>query len=330
MPRMVVFDGFGGPDVLRIDDVDVADPGPAEIRVRVHAIGLNRADALFRSGTYIETPTLFPSGLGLEAAGIVDMVGDDTGGFDPGDAVCVIPSKSMARWPVYGELVNVPAELVVKRPPGLDWREAASIWMAGITAYGALIDIATLTRGDQVVITAASSSVGIAAIQIANSIGATAIAITRTMAKHDALIAAGATHVVASDQEDLAARLATIAGDHGIRVVLDAVGGPAVATLAAAMAPHGVLIEYGGLSAHPTPFPLLDVLGKQLTIQGYLMHRVIGDPLRLAAAKKFILDGLARGSLAPVIARTFPFEEIVAAHRYLESNQQFGKIVVTL
>ncbi|MEW6641567.1 MAG: zinc-dependent alcohol dehydrogenase family protein [Pseudomonadota bacterium] len=329
MARVVRFHEHGGPEVLRIETVELAPPGPGEVRIRVKALGLNRAEALLRAGTYIETPAL-PSGLGLEAAGVVEAVGAGVEGLGAGDAVSIIPPISMVRWPAYGDLVTFPAAQVVRHPPSLGWEEAAAVWMAYLTAYGALIDIAELRRGDVVVITAASSSVGLAAIQIASHVGATAVAVTRTARKAQALRDAGAAHVVATAEENLAARLAEIAGAAGVRVVLDAIGGPIFAPLTAAMARGGILIEYGGLSAEPTPFPLPAVLSKTLTLRGYLVHEVVGDPARLAAAKAFILDGLASGAFRPVIARSFAFDDIVAAHRYLESNEQFGKIVVTV
>lgn len=329
MARVVRFHEHGGPEVLRIEDQDVAEAGPGEVRIRVKALGLNRAEALLRSGRYIETPTL-PSGLGLEAAGLIEAVGDGVDGFAPGDAVSVIPPISMVRWPAYGELVTFPASQVVKHPPTLSWEAAAAVWMQYLTAYGALIDIARLGRQDKVVITAASSSVGLAVIQIATMVGATAIAVTRTCAKKQALLDAGAAYVIASAEEDLEARLKEIAGPQGIRVVFDPIGGPIFEPLTTAMARGGMLIEYGGLSPEPTPFPLLAILSKSLTLRGYLVHEITGDPQRLEAAKAFILDGLTSGSLKPVIARTFPFEQIVDAHRYLETNVQFGKIVVTI
>jgi len=124
--------------------------------------------------------------------------------------------------------------------------------------------------------------------------------------------------------------LSEIAGAAGIRVVFDAVGGPIFEPLTAAMSRGGILIEYGGLSAQPTPFPLFAVLSKTLTLRGYLVHEVISSPKRLDAAKAFITQGLESGALRPVIARTFAFEDIVAAHRFLESNEQLGKIVVTV
>lgn len=329
MTRSIRFHETGGPDVLRIEDIAVAAPGPSEIRIQVKALGLNRAEALMRRGTYIETPAL-PSGLGLEAAGLVEALGDGVTGFAIGDAVSVLPPVSMVRCPVHGELIRFPAEFVVKHPPGLSFAQAAASWMQYLTAYGALIDIAKLTAGDIVIITAASSSVGLAAIEIARQVGATVIAVTRSVRKQAALLAEGAHHVVASAEEDLGERLRQIAGTRGVRVVFDPIGGPIFEPLTAAMAPGGILIEYGGLSPEPTPFPLFTVLSKRLTLRGYLVHEIIADAARRDAAKAFILDGLSTGTLRPVIAKVFPFEEIVAAHRYLESNEQFGKIVVTL
>ncbi|WP_426609245.1 zinc-dependent alcohol dehydrogenase family protein [Bradyrhizobium sp. McL0616] len=329
MARVVRFHQYGGPEVLRIATVDIVPPARNEVQIRVRALGLNRAEALLRRGTYIETAT-FPSGLGLEAAGIVEAVGEGVSTFAPGEAVSIVPPVSMVRWPAYAELATFPAELVVKHPPELGFETAAAVWMQYLTAYGALVDIAGLARGEVVVITAASSSVGLAAIQIANRIGAIPIAVTRTLAKKSALREAGAAEIIVSDEEDLRSRLADIAGSNGVRVVFDAVGGPAFEPLTAAMSPGGILIEYGGLSPEPTPFPLGNVLGKSLTLRGYLVHEIVRDPARLARAKAFILDGLSDGALKPIIARTFPFEDIVAAHRFLESNTQVGKIVVTI
>ncbi|GAA3076860.1 zinc-dependent alcohol dehydrogenase family protein [Rhizobium viscosum] len=329
MARIVRFHEFGGAEVLRIEDMDIPAPRPGQVQIRVKALGINRAEALLRSGTYIETAPL-PSGLGLEAAGIIEAVGQGVNGFAPGDAVSIIPPISMVRSPAYGELVTFPAGSIVRHPPALSWEEAAAVWMPYLTAYGALIDIARLSKGEFVAITAASSSVGLAAIQIANGIGATPIAITRTSSKRQALYEAGAAHVIASQEEDLEPRLKEITGHGGVRVVLDAVAGSIFEPLTAAMSSGGILIEYGGLSPQPTPFPLPAVLGRCLMLRGYLVHEIIRDPARLQAAKTFIFEGLASGTLKPVISRTFPFEQIVEAHRFLESNEQFGKIVVTV
>ncbi|EJN06318.1 zinc-dependent alcohol dehydrogenase family protein [Phyllobacterium sp. YR531] len=329
MTRIVRLHEFGAPEVLHIENVDLPALGQQDVRIRVKALGLNRAEALFRSGTYIETPAL-PSGLGLEAAGIVEAIGEGVRDFALGDIVSVVPPVSMARWPAYGEAAIFPARLLVKHPPSLGWVEAAALWMQYLTAYGALIDIAQLRKDDFLVITAASSSVGLAAIQIGNMVGANTIAVTRTSAKKDALLEHGAQHVIISDEEDLEQKLKEISGSSGIRVVFDAVGGPMFEAFTGSMSEGGILIEYGGLSKEPTPFPLFNVLSRRLTLRGYLVHEVITDDKKLADAKRFILAGLESGELKPVIDRTFPFENIVEAHRFLESNQQFGKIVVTI
>jgi NADPH:quinone reductase-like Zn-dependent oxidoreductase len=197
--------------------------------------------------------------------------------------------------------------------------------MQYLTAYGALIDIAGLRPGETVVIPAASSSVGLAAIQIANKVGATPVALTRGRSKRQALKGAGAAHVIATDEQDLVGEVLATTGGKGARVVFDPVGGPTVEKLTKAMAGFGVLFLYGALSTEPTPLPLFDVLVKGLTIRGYTT-----DPARRERGKRFINEGLADGSLKPIIAKAFPLEQIVEAHRYLESNQQFGKIVVTV
>lgn len=327
--RAVRFHQIGGPDVLRIEPLAVRQPGPDEVSIRVKALGLNRAEVLLRTDRYIETPRL-PSGLGLEATGIVEAVGSNVRDFAEGDAVSVLPPTSMQEQPTHAEHLVVPQARLVKNPPGQAWSDAAATWMQYLTAYGALVQVAALRAGDFVVITAASSSVGLAAIQIARRVGAVPIAVTRGSAKRDALLQAGAAEVIASDEEDLRARLLEITGKGGARVVFDPVGGPIFEPLIAAMAEGGILIEYGGLSPEPTPFPLFEVLSRSLVLRGYRVYEVLEDPARLQAAKAFIVDGLADGSLRPVIARRFAFEEIVEAYRYLESNQQFGKVVVTL
>ena len=266
----------------------------------------------------------------LEAAGVVEAVGSAVSGFTAGDAVSVVPPLDIARWGTYGELANVPARLVVKHPQALDFETAAAVWMQYVTAWGALLEQARLAAGDFVIITAASSSVGLAAIQIANAVGATPIAVTRGPGKRQALLDAGAAHVIATQEQDLVAEVARITGGAGARVVFDPIGGPQFVPLTEAMARGGILLEYGALSSEPTPFPLFNVLGKSLTLKGYLYSEIVSDDAALARAKAFIVDGLDKGTLAPKIARVFPFAQIQDAHRYLESNEQIGKVVVTV
>lgn len=329
MARVVRFHEIGGPDVLQIETVDVPAPGPGEVRISVKALGLNRAESMFRSGSYLERP-VFPSKLGYEAAGTVDAVGPDVAVFKPGDAVSTIPAFPQGKYGVYGDVALAPVAAVAKHPADLSWTDAASIWMQYLTAWGALVDVAKLTAGDVLVIPAASSSVGIASIQIARLVGATAIALTRNDDKRAALIELGADHVIATETQDLVKEIKALTKGKGARVVFDPVGGPTIAKLAAATAPLGILFQYGALSPEPTPLPLMELLGRSLTIRGYLLFEITSDPARLERGKKFVIDGLAFGKLKPVIAKTFAFNDIVEAHRYLESNQQIGKVVVTV
>ncbi|MGE5755727.1 MAG: zinc-binding dehydrogenase [Planctomycetaceae bacterium] len=139
-----------------------------------------------------------------------------------------------------------------------------------------------------------------------------------------------ASHVIATDEQDLVGEILGLTGGKGARVVFDPVGGPTFAKLARATARLGILFLYGALSPEPTPLPLVDVLGKWITIRGYVLMEITSDPARLERGKRFVNEGLAEGSLKPIVARTFPLEEIVEAHRYLESNQQIGKIIVTV
>jgi NADPH:quinone reductase-like Zn-dependent oxidoreductase len=329
MARIVRFHQTGGPQVLQIAEEQVAPPASGEVQIQVRAIGLNRAEVMFRNGQYLEVPQL-PARLGYEAAGIVSAVGEDVTEFKPGDAVSTIPAFSQNQYGIYGELVNVPASAVAKHPQRLSWIEAAAVWMQYLTAYGALIDIADTKKDEIVLISASSSSVGLAAIELTNLLGAVPVALTRTSSKRESLLKAGAKHVIATEEQDLVAEVAHITGNKGARVVFDPVAGPALVQLAETAAQGGIIFEYGALSPEPTPLPLFTMLGKQLTIRGYTLFEITSNPQRLALAKQFIVNALSSGKLKPLVAKVFPFEQIVEAHRYMESNQQIGKIVVTV
>jgi NADPH:quinone reductase-like Zn-dependent oxidoreductase len=327
MSRSVRFHEFGGPEVLKIEDVVVPDPGPKEVRLRIKAIGLNRSEVLTRSGKAATKATL-PAQLGLEAAGVIETLGSEVDGLAIGDKVAVIPGE-MGRG-YYGELALAPARTLVKIPHTQSWQGAAATWMAFATAWTGLIDIARLSAGHTVLITAASSSTGLAAIQIARKVDATPIALTRSSAKAAALLEAGAAHVIATEEQDLVAEVARLAGGKGADVVFDAVGGPTFERLAEATAIGGLLITYGRLSPDATPLPVAQVLWKDLTVRGFGLPTTIARDDKLAALKQFIGEGLASGALRPIIARTFPFDEIEAAHRYVETGTQVGKVVVTV
>jgi NADPH:quinone reductase-like Zn-dependent oxidoreductase len=160
MSRTIKFSRPGAPEVLEFIETHVPNPAPTEVRINVKAIGLNRAESMWRHDEYIE-PVHFPAGLGYEAAGIVNAGGSEVTDFVVGDAVNVLPTFSMNEYTTYGEVINVPAEAVVSHPYSLSFDQAASVWMMYLTAYGALIQDAKVSKGDFVIIPAASSSVGL-------------------------------------------------------------------------------------------------------------------------------------------------------------------------
>lgn len=324
--RTVRFDELGGPDVLKIEETRLDAPGPGEVRVRVEAIGLNRAEALFRAGAYYYQPALPGSRLGFEAAGTVEGVGPDVDGFAPGDPVSVSGDGHMSRHGVYADRLNVPAQALMRRPATVDAVTGAALWTSYLTAYGALVEVGRLDQGDHVLITAASSAVGLAAIQIANHLGAVPIAVTRSAAKAASLEREGAAHVITTDQGGLVDRVRAVTGGRGARVVFDAVSGPGLAEVAETVAAGGLLVVYGWLDPRPAPLPL----NWPLNVHGFNVDLITGDAARLARARAFIEAGFRSGTLAPVIDRTFDFADIAEAHRHLESNTQLGKIVVTV
>jgi NADPH:quinone reductase-like Zn-dependent oxidoreductase len=329
MPKIVRFHELGGPEVLKIEDLPSREPGKGEVRLRVEAIGLNRAESMFFHGRYLEAPQL-PARLGYEAAGVVDAVGQGVDKAWLGKQVSSIPSFSMNAYGVFGEEAITPVAALGEYPARLSAAEGAAIWMQYLTAYGALIEFGRLKKDEFVVITAASSSVGIAAIEIAKAEGAIAIAVTRTSAKKTELEELGADHIIFSEEEDLPARVKEITRGKGARIIFDPVAGPSLKKLAEAAATHGTIFEYGALSTQPTPFPLFEVLGKWLTIRGYTLIEITAVLEKLEAARRYVYDRLEDGRLRPKIAKTFPFHQTVDAYRYLESNAQVGKVVVTV
>ena len=329
MPKIVRFYELGGPEVLKIEDAPSLEPGPGEVKLRVEAVGLNRSESMYYHGRYLEQVEL-PSRIGYEVAGVVEAVG---AGVDPawiGKKTATVPGYSMNRYGGLGEEAIVPLEVLGEYPATLSPVQGAAIWMQYLTAYGALVTVGGVKPGDFVSIPAASSSVGLAAIQIVKAEGATAIAATRTSAKRAELLALGADRVVATGEEDYVARVGEITGGKGVRLTFDPVGGPFIEKLAAAAAPGGIIFQYGVLSPDPTPFPLLLALGNSLSIRGYYLGEVTRNPAVFETAKKYVFDRLADGRFVPKIAKTFPLAQTVDAYRYLESNRQVGKIVITV
>jgi NADPH:quinone reductase-like Zn-dependent oxidoreductase len=329
MPKVVRFHELTGPTALKFEDHPSREPKNGEVRIRVQAVGLNRAEALYTRGQYLEQPRL-PSGLGYEAAGIVEAVGP---GVEPsliGRRIATVPGFSINDYGVLGEEAIVPVANIAAYPDKLTPTQAAAMWMQYLTAWGGLVNLGRIAKGDFVVITAASSSVGVAAIQIAKEQGAVSIATTRTSKKREELHELGADHVIATAEEDLISRVEHITDGKGARVLFDCIAGPFVEQLCAAASMHAILIEYGSLSLQPTPFPLIVAMRKQLTMRAYSLREVNADHDLSRTAREYVFDRVADGRFQIKIAKIFPFADTVKAYQYLESNEQIGKVVITL
>ncbi len=330
MPRVVRFHTVGAADVLQIDELPVPEATNDEVVIDVRAFGLNRAEIMFRRGEYPQYAPDLPSTLGYEASGTVRALGPGVTGLQVGDAVSTIPSFKMGRYWTYGEVARVPAHAVARFPARLSWVEATAIWMPYITAYGGLIEYGKLKAGEHVVIRAASSSVGIAAIQIARHIGAIPIAVTRDTSKLPFLQTQGPAHILTSDEGTLTSAIMAVTQGHGADMIFDPVSGPEVETLCRALAYQGRLFIYGRLNGAPTHFPVGLGLAKGITLRGFSLFEIVNFPDRFARVKAAVYAGLESGIYQPVIAEIFQLDDIVAAHRYMESNIQQGKIVIAV
>ncbi|MFG2770047.1 zinc-dependent alcohol dehydrogenase family protein [Streptomyces sp. NPDC048350] len=323
--RAVLFHETGGPEVLTVEEVPLPAPGPGELLVRVEAIGLNRAEALFRAGTYYYPATLPGSRLGYEAAGVVEAVGPGVTAYSPGDPVMAAANFDFGVHGVHAERVVLPEEYVVPRPDGVDAVTAAAAWLTYSTAYGGMVEAGGLRPGDPVVITGASSGVGTAAIQVARRIGAVPIATTRGEGKRRRLLDLGAARVITTESESVVKEVRRFTGGRGARLVFDAVGGPGFAELGDALGPGGTAVLYGWLDPRPATVPM----NWPLTVRGYANGAVVADAEGRARIAGFIGSGLRDGTLAPVIAETFEgLERITDAHWLMESNTHTGKIVI--
>ena len=339
MPRIVRFARHGGPEVLEVRDEPLDDPGEGEVRLRVDSFGLNRGDIMFRAGAYVAS-TAFPSRIGVEASGAVDALGPGVTDFAIGDRVATVPFLSWDEWGnwtpdssikygVYGESAVVPAFCLARSPEGISTVEAGAIWAQYATAWGGLVDYAGVSSDDIVLVTAASSSAALGGLQIAKDAGARAIAATRSPEKADFLLGAGADHVVVTGEEDLETRVKAITGGRGFTVAYDPVGGTFIGDLVAAAQPCGTIVSYGNLRTETIDIPILPMLAKRLDLKFHSVFDTVRLPQKRAACIAFVRHKVASGALQPIVDRTFPLEQIADAHRYMESNIQKGKIVVT-
>ena len=339
MTRIYRFHQYGNPDVLQLDTLPLPEPKAGEVRVKVQAMSLNRADLLWMANTYVETPEL-PSRLGYEIAGIVETVGAEVTEFKVGDRVSSLPAASISDYANFGEVAILPTRALMQTPDHFTAAQRVGFAFAYFTGYFALLEIAHLQPYQTVLITAGTSTTGLAAIAMAKKIGAKIIATTRTSKKRETLLKAGADVVIATEEEDLVARVMELTHNQGADVIYDAVAGALSEKLVQAAKIQGHWIVYGFLDTDNLgTFPWWSATSRSIQFRLYKVfdftgNRNLGLPGDDAAfnrAKAFIGAGLADGSFPITIDREFQgLETLPEAMRYMASNQAAGKIVVTV
>ena len=327
--------------MLRIEEVRRPKPTGNEVLVRVQALGLSRPDLVWREGSSFEEP-VFPAQIGYDAAGVVESIGPEVKKLRVGDRVATFPAVSLLDYTAHGEIIVYPETALHVYPDKLTPMEAAAVNTGLFTAYFALIELSGLKRDQYVVVTAASSSMGIAAIQMSRAIRAKCIAVTRSETKKEGLLAVGANEVLIAGKDDVQEAILKLTDGLGAEVIYDAVGGPGLEELIWATKRFGHIIVYGQLGAmdDKTSLPLGACFLRGLKVHAsfrvydFTGYPKLGLPARTEAierAKKFVSDGLASGLFPPMVDRVFlGLDEYVAAHRYMEMNAQIGKIVISL
>lgn len=323
--RAIVIGRPGGPEVLELRDVPAPEPGPGEVLVRVRAVGLNRADVLQRKGHYPAPPGVPADIPGLEYAGEVAALGAGVTRWRPGDRVMGLVAGGACA-----ELLVAHEDTAIPAPAAWPYTEAAAVPEAFLTAYDAIIRQLGLTAGEAVLIHAVSSGVGTAALQLAHAWGARTFGTSRSAEKLGRAAPLGLDVAIDSSREDFAEVVRRETGGRGVEVVLDLVGGPALEGNLKALALRGRMIIVGLTAGRAARLDMGLVLNKRLTIVGTaLRSRSLEEKAALTRDfEREVMPLLAAGRLRPVLDRGFPMAEAAEAHRVMESNAHFGKLVL--
>jgi NADPH2:quinone reductase len=322
--RVITIEGGAGPaEALRLGQRPDPVAGPGEIRIRVHAAGVNRPDLLQRTGSYPPPPGASEV-LGLEVAGEVDQVGEGVGRWHPGDRVCaLLPGGG------YAALAVVDARHALPVPDHMDYVAAAALPETVFTVFANVFEAGALRPGETLLIHGATSGIGVTAIQMAVAHGARVIATSRTAAKADAARELGATTSLDASTEDLAAGIAQAGGAD---VILDMVGAAYARLNLDALRPGGRWIVIGAQTGALAEIDLLRLMLKQAVLTGSTLRRRPADEkARLAAAiERLVWPWVASGDVRPPIDATYPIEQASLAHLRLEAGEHVGKIILSV
>jgi putative PIG3 family NAD(P)H quinone oxidoreductase len=323
--RAVVVTRPGGPEVLQLAERPLPEPGPGEIRVRVHASALNRADLLQRRGLYPAPPGAPQDVPGLEYAGEVDAVGEGAGLWAVGNRVMGIVGGGG-----YAEYVVVHEREAMRIPQGFSYEEGAAIPEAFLTAYDALFTRLELLMGERVLIHAVGSGVGTAALQLARAAGAVTIGTSRSPEKLRRAAELGLDVGIDTGREELAAALESATSGGGVHAVVDLVGGKLLEQSLRGLAQGGRVVVVGTVAGSRVELDLGLLLQRRIRIVGTVLRT---RPLeeKIALAREFsstVLPLLSSGKIRPVVDRVIPFADVADGHRQMEENDTFGKIVL--
>lgn len=327
MPRAIQIAAFGGPDVMQLVDLPVGEPGPGEVRVRHHAVGLNFIDVYQRTGLY---PNALPLTLGMEAAGVVESVGEGVTHLQAGDRVAYASQPPGS----YCEVRVMPAKCVVQLPDGIDVETGAAMMLKGMTAAYLLRRTQPqggLQPGDFVLFHAAAGGVGLIACQWARAMGLNLIATAGSPDKCLLALQHGATHAINYRSEDFVARVREITAGRGVKVVYDSIGKDTFEGSLDCLAPFGLLATYGNASG-PIPPVNLGVLGAKgslyVTRPTLFTHIATREGCQALAEELFAM--VSSGAVTIPIAQRYPLEQVAQAHRDLESRATTGCTILTL
>jgi len=313
---------YGGPEVLQYGEVELAEPAPGEARIRHTAIGLNFIDTYNRSGLY---PAPLPTGLGSEAAGIVDAVAADVTVVKPGDRVVYTgrPADS------YSECRNFSADQLVPIPEGVTDEEAAAVLLKGLTAWYLLRRSYPVQSGDAILLHAAAGGVGSLASQWANHLGATVIGVVSTEAKAELARSQGCHHVIMSDHGDIAKAVRDLTGGEGVAAVYDSVGRDTFMYSLDALRPHGVMVTFGNATGPVDVFAPVELAKRHsLYVTRPILFDFIDTRERLLAACEELFDVVTKGIVKINVNQRYALKDAAQAHIDLEGRKTTGSTVL--
>lgn len=321
--RAVRIHEFGGPEVLRFEEVDLPEPGPGQATIRHSAIGLNFIDTYHRSGLY---PLPLPTGLGSEAAGVVEAVGPDVVEVKVGDTV-VYTGRSPAD--AYSERRNFPADQLVPLPEGVDAEQAAAAFLKGLTAWYLLRRSYPVQPGDPILLHAAAGGVGSIASQWANRLGATVIGVVGTEAKAELARSQGCHHVIMADTGDLAAEVRALTGGNGVAAVYDSVGRDTFFASLDSLRPHGVMVTFGNASGPVDPFAPAELAKRHsLYVTRPILFDFIDTREKLLGAAGELFDVMTSGAVTVTVNQRYALEDAATAHTDLEARKTTGSTLL--